>query len=73
MDTSGAGQMHSCNLHRNETYKFAQKQWKVLYNVVEAVQLQDAIKCHLFSLTFPENDILQNMEDINDAFDPLEV
>jgi hypothetical protein len=56
-----------------EDYKFAQKRWKALYNAGESVGLQDAEKSHIFRMKFPDNEIFDIMEQIDNEFDPLEV
>jgi len=65
-DSSCVGKKYSSNLHRMEDYKFNQKRWKVLYNVGEAVWLQDAVKTHTFQMKFPDDEIFDIMEQIDD-------
>ena len=72
-DSSCVRKKYSRHLYRTEDYKFAQKRWKALYNVGEAVRLQDALKTHLFRKEFPDDDIFGVIDQIDKDFDPLEV
>jgi hypothetical protein len=72
-DSSCVGKKYLRNLYRTEDYKFTQKRWKALYNVGEAVRLQDAVKTHLFRTKFPDDDIFGVIDQIDNDFDPLEV
>jgi hypothetical protein len=51
-DSSCVGKKYSRHLYRREDYKFVQKRWKALYNVGEAVRLQDALKLIFFERNF---------------------
>ncbi len=65
------GMKYSYSMDRKDDYEFAQKRWKELYDIGEAVRLQDAVKMHLYKKKFEvNNDLLDGME-IDPNFDPL--
>ena len=63
------GRNHSCSIDRKEDYKFVQKRWKDLYDVGDAVMLEDAVKSHNNNY---ENDRELDMSDIDPEFNPLD-
>ena len=72
MNSSGTlGRNHSRSIDRKEDYKFVQKRWKDLYDVGDAVMLQDAVKSHLYNNNY-ENDRELDMSDIDPEFNPLD-
>ena len=55
-----------------DDYRFAQKKWKELYDVGEAVRLQDAVKKQLYRMRHGDDEYFRG-EEIDPNFDPLEL
>ncbi len=64
-------EIQSNSLYINKDYKFVRKRWKDLYDVGDAVMLQDAVKSHLYNSNY-ENGKELDMSDIDPEFNPLD-
>lgn len=69
---SQSGTNHSRSIDRMDDYRFAQKKWKELYDVGEAVRLQDAVKKQLYRMRHGDDEYFRG-EEIDPNFDPLEL
>jgi hypothetical protein len=65
------GMNYSYSMDCKDDYEFAQKRWKELYDIGEAVRLQDAVKMHLYKKNFEVNNDLSDGMEIDPNFDPL--
>jgi hypothetical protein len=69
--TGKSKQVMSQILIRERHFVIIQKRWKTLYDVREAVRLQEAVKIHLFKNKFGEDAV--HHDKINPDFDPLAI